>query len=451
MELGFRRLYWRIALYIGVALVAFVLLGIGSVGFVASLQLENYAATRQSPLGREAAAVLSAEGRPGLERWLRSAAVPRGVIILVLDSESRDILGRDIPPEYANFVRQSVVGPAEVPSRNYRPVRLAPQLIGPDGAAYAFLVLPNEIRLWGSAATALGLALVALLVMGSVAWLIARTVGRPVARLQLAVRELARGRVDTRVPPALAGRRDELGALAADFNSMAAQLQELLEGRERLMAELSHELRSPLARLQAATALAAQRPGANPEEVARVDREIRRMDRVIGDLLRYARLGATGAVARRLVRLDGLVRELVQDEEIEARARGCGLEVRATPDLLVVGDPELLRSALENVLRNAIRFAPAGSQVRVDADRLGADAIGVTIADRGPGVPAGLLEQIFEPYFRAPGPAGTVEGTGLGLAIARRVFEAHGGTVRAGPREGGGLRVDVQLPAAGLR
>jgi len=449
VELGFRRLYWRIALYISIALLAFVLLGIGSVGLVASLQLENYAATRQSPLGRDAAAALSAEGKPGLQRWLRSAAVPRDVTIFVLDSASRDILGREIPREYADFVRDSVVGPPERPSANYRPVRLAPQLIGPDGAAYAFLVLPNQIKLWGSPATALGLALVALLVIASVAGLIARTVGRPIARLQVAVRELARGRIEARVPDSITGRRDELGALAADFNTMAAQLQELLSGRERLMAELSHELRSPLARLQAATALAAQRPGASPAESRRVEQEIGRMDRVIGDLLRYARLGAAGAMARRLVRLDALLVELCRDEDLEARSRSCEVEVRAGQELLVVGDPELLRSALENILRNAIRYAPAGSLIDVDAVPSGAD-IEVTIADRGPGVPGELLEQIFEPYFRVPGTAARTDGTGLGLAIARRVFEAHGGSVRALPRDGGGLQMAVRLPRAAL-
>jgi len=449
MELGFRRLYWRIALYVSIALLAFVLLGVGSVGLVASLQLQNYAATRQSPLGRDAAAVLSAEGEPGLQRWLRSAAVPRDVTIFVLDSASRDILGREIPREYADFVRDSVVGPPEQPAANYRPVRLAPQLIGPDGAAYAFLVLPNQIKLWGSPATALGLAFVALLVIASVAWLIARTVGRPIGRLQVAVRELARGRIEARVPDAISGRRDELGALAADFNAMAAQLQELLSGRERLMAELSHELRSPLARLQAATALAAQRPGASLAESRRVEQEIGRMDRVIGDLLRFSRLGAAGAMARRLVRLDALIGELCRDEELEARSRSCELEVRAGQELLVVGDPELLRSALENILRNAIRYAPSGSRIEVDAVRSGAD-IQVTIADRGPGIPGEFLEQVFEPYFRVPGTVASTDGTGLGLAIARRVFEAHGGSVRAAPRDGGGLQMAVRLPGAAL-
>jgi len=449
MELGFRRLYWRIALYISIALLAFVLLGVGSVGLVASLQLENYATIRQSQLGRDAAAVLSAEGEPGLQLWLRSAAVPRDVTIFVLDTSSRDILGREIPQEYADFVRDSVVGSPEQPTDNYRPVRLAPQLIGPDGAAYAFLVLPNQIKLWGSAATAFGLALVALLVIASVAWLIARTVGRPIARLQVAVRELARGRIEARVPDSITERRDELGALAVDFNTMAAQLQELLSGRERLMAELSHELRSPLARLQAATALAAQRPGASAAESHRVEQEIGRMDRVIGDLLRYARLGAAGAMARRLVRLDSLIGELCRDEELETRSRSCELEVRAGQELLVVGDPELLRSALENILRNAIRYAPAGSRIEVDAVRSGAD-IQVTVADRGPGVPDALLEKIFEPYFRVPGALASTDGTGLGLPIARRVFEAHGGSVRAAPREGGGFQMEVRLPAAAL-
>ena len=173
------------------------------------------------------------------------------------------------------------------------------------------------------------------------------------------------------------------------------------------------------------------------------------MDRVIGDLLRYSRLGAAGAMARRLVRLDSLIGELCRDEDLEARSRSCELEVRAGQELLVVGDPELLRSALENILRNAIRYAPAGSRIEVDAVRSGAD-IQVTVADRGPGVPDALLEKIFEPYFRVPGALASTDGTGLGLPIARRVFEAHGGSVRAAPREGGGFQMEVRLPAAAL-
>jgi len=449
LNLPSRQLYWRMALYISAALVAFVLLGIVSVVLVASVQLENYIATRQGPLGQEAADVLSAGGEAGLQRWLRSQAVPRDVTIFVLDASSRDILGREIPSEYADFVRASVVGPPEMPTGNFRPVRLAPQLVGPDGAIYAFLVLPSGIKVWGSAATVLGLILVALLVIGSVAGLIAQTVGRPVGELQAAVRQLARGRIETRVPAALTARRDEIGALAADFNSMAMQFEVLLADKQQLMAELSHELRSPLARLQAAIALAGQRAGTNPAELQRMEREIRRMDRVIGDLLRFSRLGTSASIARHLIRLEQLIGELGHDEEVEARARQCQLGIRTENELLVVGDPELLRSGFENILRNAIRYSPPGACVDMQARR-GGDEIDVTIADRGPGVPPEFLTRLFEPYFRVPGSAGNTEGTGLGLAIARRVFEAHGGTIRALPREGGGLVMKVTLPAAQL-
>jgi two-component system OmpR family sensor kinase len=448
-NLRFPRLYWRMALYISAALVAFVLLGIASVVFVASIQLEDYIKTRQGPLGQEAADVLSAEGEAGLRRWLRSTAVPRDVTLFVLDSDSRDLLGREIPPEYEEFVRASVVGPPEVATGNFRAVRLAPQLVGPDGSVYAFLVLPSAIKLWGSAATAVGLVLTALLVITSVAALIARTVGRPIGALQVAVRELARGRIDARVPVALAARRDEIGALAADFNDMAGQFQALLADRQQLMAELSHELRSPLTRLQAAIALATQRPVASRAELERMEREIRRMDRVIGDLLRFSRLGSVASMARRLIRLEQLLAELGCDEEIEARAHECQVRIDAAGSLPVVGDPDLLRSGLENILRNAIRYSRPGTAVDIAAGRTG-DLITVTVSDRGPGVPLEFLDRIFEPYFRVPGMAADTEvtGTGLGLAIARRVFEAHGGTVAATLRDGGGLAITVQLPAA---
>ncbi|MDP2324842.1 MAG: ATP-binding protein, partial [Gammaproteobacteria bacterium] len=218
---------------------------------------------------------------------------------------------------------------------------------------------------------------------------------------------------------------------------------------QQLMAELSHELRSPLARLQAAIALAGQRPGASPAELERMEREIRRMDQVIGDLLRFSQLGTSASIARRLIRLEHLITELGRDEEIEARAGQCQLRISTERELLVVGDPDLLRSGFENILRNAIRYSPRGTSVDMGAARAGA-GIEVTIADRGPGVSQQFLTRIFEPYFRVPGTAGNTEGTGLGLAIARRVFEVHGGTVRAAPREGGGLVMKVTLPGAQL-
>lgn len=449
MELPSPRIYWRMALYIGAALAAFVVLAAGAVLLVASAELESYVATRQSSLGQEAADRLTAGGRTALEEWLRTADLPRDVTVYVLDKDSRDILGRPLPAYLQDFVRTSVVGPREPPGANYRPVHLAPQLIGRDGAVYAFLPLPNRISLFGSPATALGLVLTALLVVATVAWLIARTFARPVGELQRAVRQLRSGRLEARLPPAITARRDELGALAADFNSMADQITSLLASRQQLMAELSHELRSPLARLHAAVALAAHRETFGATERERIEQELRRLDQVIGDLLRFSRLGSTATIQRRLLRLETLLQELVNVEQIEAAARGCALRLGAEPSLEIVGDPDLLRSGLENILRNAIRYAPPDSSVEIEATRDGA-AVAITVADRGPGVPPEYLQRIFEPYFRVPEGGGitATTGTGLGLAIARRVFEAHGGSVAAAERPGGGLAVTGRLPAA---
>lgn len=443
-----RRLYVRMALYISAALVAFVLLAIAAVVLVASNELASYSATRHGTLGREAAAVLTAQGREGLARWLREEAqIPRDVTIYVLDASGADILGRRLPAELEGFVRQSVVGPADAPEGNYRPVRLAPQLIAPDGTRYAFLPLPNRIGVFGSPAVALGVVVTALLVIATVAWFIARTVGRPIGELQLAARELALGHIDARVPAAIGQRSDELGRLARDFNTMADRLQALLAGRAQLMGELSHELRSPLARLQAALALAAARQGVGEAERARIELEIRRMDAVIGDLLRFSRLDAAATVTKKLVRLPELLAGLVRDEELEAQARQVALRLDTRGDLAVLGDPELLRSGLENVVRNAIRYAPAGSTIGLTAERAGSTLL-VAIRDRGPGVPAEYLERIFEPYVRVPRGGEDAGGTGLGLAIARRVAEVHGGAIAASNRDGGGLEVRFSFPAA---
>lgn len=450
MRPPYQRLYLRMSLYVGAALLAFIGLAVASVVAVASFQLENYIATRQSTLGRTAADVLASGGRPALERWLRTdALIPPGVTIFILDENGDDILNRRIPPSYVNFVRHSVVNPPELPTSNYRPVRLAPQLIGPDQHAYAFLPLPNQISVWGSPATAAGLLIAALLVIATVAWLIARTVGRPIGELQVAVRELALGHTEARVPAAITGRRDELGALAADFNSMADKLAALLASRQQLMGELSHELRSPLARLQAALALAEHRQTIGTTERERIEQEVQRMNLLIGDLLRFSRLDAAAEIVRRLVRLDTLLAELVRDEEIEATAHPCRLVLEADPGLEMIGDPQLLRSGFENIVRNAIRHAPPDSVVDVVARRDG-NRLRVEILDRGPGVSPELLTRIFDPYVRAPKSADDNGGTGLGLAIARRVFEVHGGSVVATPRPGGGLTVSVELPAAEL-
>jgi signal transduction histidine kinase len=224
------------------------------------------------------------------------------------------------------------------------------------------------------------------------------------------------------------------------------------------MRDMSHELRSPLARLQAAIALAAERNSLAPETRDRIDQEIVRMNQVIGEMLRYSSLDASANNRLRLVRVDKLLKQLVDVEEIEARNAGCVIELKTDKDVVVAGDPEMLQSCFENILRNAIRHSPADSVIEINARSIGKNknakrssgSVLITISDRGPGVPNEQVDKIFLPYVRINDGNNDVNRTGLGLAIVRRIVEKHAGSVRAANREGGGLIVTVELPAAEL-
>jgi len=446
MQLPYSRLYIRTAVHIGIALAAFVLIGAASLGLIAAWELQGYIKTRQSTLGEAAAGVLQEGGESALIEWMQTEAdVPDDVSIYILDSRSRDILGREVPVQYADFIRDSVVGKVMDPGSAYEPARLAPRITGPDGQQYSFLVLPKGISLWGSPAISIGLLLAALLVIATVAWLIARTIGRPVSQLQFAARELASGNTAARAPEVLSTRRDELGVLAADFNFMAAQLTQLMERRESVIQEMSHELRSPLTRLQAAVALAAADDNIGEKARLRIEQEITRMNRVIGEILRYSSLDAAVSQRKRLVRVDKLLGELAEIETIEADQHNCEIVLDAPQPLTVIGDPELLRIGFENVLRNAIRYTPAGEKISITA-KGDAKHVTIDIDDRGPGVAPDSLEKIFEPYFLVATGGQEHDSTGLGLAIVKRVFEGHGGTITASLRDGGGLRFRIQLP-----
>ncbi len=445
------RLYLRMALYIGAAIAGFVLLGLASLVLVASKQLENYLVAREGSLGRDAARVLAEGGTPALRRWMTTpGTLPDGVVLYVLDGQGRDLGGQRLPPQYVRFVNRFVLGAVREEETYFRPIRLAPLLIAPDGRRYAFLLLPERIAPWGSPAALAALILAALIVIAVIAALIARAFGQPINELQSVVRSLAGGRITSRAPETLTARQDELGELARDFDVMAAQIERLLAARQQLMRDMSHELRSPLARLQAAIALAERKHPLPQAEHARIVTELERMNQAIGDVLRLTRLESEPLRTKHLLKLDELLTTLIADERDEAAARDVELILESSGLLEVVADPQLLRSGFENVLRNAIRYSPPHSSIQIVA-RLDGDnnnSIVVTLEDRGPGVPREMLERIFEPYTRLSADADDGQGSGLGLAIARRVFEAHGGRIMAEMAEPCGLRVRVLLPAA---
>ncbi|WP_019917396.1 sensor histidine kinase [Methyloversatilis discipulorum] len=283
----------------------------------------------------------------------------------------------------------------------------------------------------------------ALTFSAALAWYLSR----PVRHLGQAFEAFAGGDLGVRTAARIGRRRDEIADLGRGFDRMATRIEQLVDAQRRLLHDVSHELRSPLARMSAAIGLARQDPSRTEAMLERVERETARLDTLVGELLGLARLEHDAArTLPQPVALDALLHDVAGDARFEAAARE--VEVVLSIDgagPVVKGQVELLRRTFDNVLRNAVKYAPAGSVVHIALGRAGGSAC-VSISDGGHGVANDELERIFDPFFRGERSDGS-HGAGLGLSIARRAVEAHGGDIRASNAEGGGLRVDIRLPA----
>ena len=266
----------------------------------------------------------------------------------------------------------------------------------------------------------------------------------PVRRLRSVLDCFGHGDFSARAP---ASRKDELGELARSFNEMASRIQTLLAAERRLLLDISHELRSPLARLGVAVELA--RSGEDREHMLnRIQKEADRLNELVAELLQVTRVEADPSMQKNdLVHLDELLGDLVYDSLLEAKAKDCTLLLKAPVSAVLSGDEELIRRALENVIRNAIRYAPRNTSVDVELIRT-ADTALVSVRDYGSGVPSEELTRIFDPFYRVDSDRNRASGgLGLGLAIARRSVELHKGKLSA-QNANPGLLVTIQLPLA---
>jgi signal transduction histidine kinase len=251
-----------------------------------------------------------------------------------------------------------------------------------------------------------------------------------------------------RVAPAVGRRRDELADLARDFDRMAERIEALMTSERRLLRDVSHELRSPLARLHVALGLARQQAGDDQWALDRIEREAERLNALIGQLLMLARL-ESGALepAREPVDLAAIVRDVAEDADFEVRSGRRAVRVTAMRECAAIGAPDLLRSAVENIVRNAVRHTREGTAVEVAMRADAPDRVVIAVRDHGSGVPDELLPHIFQPFYRLGAARDRhTGGVGLGLTIADRTIRLHGGTVRAANAPGGGLVVEVTLP-----
>ncbi len=294
---------------------------------------------------------------------------------------------------------------------------------------------------------------VVILTGGILCYWLARYLTTPILRLSDTARRLAAGDMTARVGPRVEGRNDEIADLAGDFDIMADRIQNLLSSERRLLSDISHELRSPLTRLNVALELARQRGG--PEMSAyldRIQRESERMNEMITQLLGLARMeNLERTRARTMVDLKQLLEEVVSDVDFEAQSLNRSVRILQAAPCTDSGLPDLLRSAAEYVLRNAVRYTAEETEVEVSLDCSDAGqgrwAV-IRVRDHGPGVPPDSLSDLFRPFFRVEDARDRQSGgIGLGLAISERAVAIHGGTISAENAPDGGLVVEMRLPA----
>lgn len=284
----------------------------------------------------------------------------------------------------------------------------------------------------------------------AVSYGLARYLTAPATKLRQATQQLADGDLSTRVAPQMGKRRDELADLGRDFDEMAERIESLVTAERRLLADISHELRSPLARLQVALDLAGQTADEPTRQyLQRIELEGERLNELVGQLLALTRLESSAVDAsRESIEIATLVAEVVADADFEAHGHNRAVQIVNTTPGFIKGNTTLLRSAIENVIRNAVRYTAENTAVEVSLTGESEQAI-ISIRDRGPGVPEDALEKLFVPFYRVELARDRQSGgVGLGLSIAARAIRFHHGEIKAINAPEGGLLVEIRLPLA---
>jgi two-component system OmpR family sensor kinase len=462
------RLFWKFFFFIWLAQLTTVA-GVSAIFWLKNHELNSRVTNidespSASTLVESAASTLHYAGTEALRNLLGTRM---HAIVYAVDETNKDILGRPVTPLmleqadqmlarepnlhavekvkainghiymlFSTVPRHEIDHPSSADGRSLPGVVAAPSVsIRPHGHQHHFPIEPIIAGLFAS----LGFA--ALL-----AWYFSK----PIHSLRSAFESVSEGDMDVHLATVMGKRRDELADLGHDFDRMVRQLRALMDGQRRLLHDVSHELRSPLARLQAAIGLARQQPDKLENSLDRIELEGTRMDKLVGELLTLSRLEA-GVISSMddEILIEELVDNIVKDARFEAEARQILVNRTGNYAATIKGNIEMLHWAIENVVRNAVKHTSDGTQINVDGHLDNRKSCFVlSVLDEGPGVPEAELETIFEPFFRGRSTKGT-DGHGLGLAIARRIVEAYGGTIHASNRTNKGLCIEIMLPIHG--
>jgi signal transduction histidine kinase len=406
-------------------------------------------------IAHRAAITYEREGQAGLVNYLERVERMAGNRSRLFDEQGTELSGLGAP-QGAEVLRQRA---ALESKRIFEPSGGKPLIAFPalsdSGRHYVFVVevsAPPHGPPFGNLGFLVPRLLAVLLTAGVLCYLLARYIVSPVLKLRAVTKQVSGGDLSARVGPLLGRRRDELATMGHDFDVMAERVETLVNAQQRLIRDISHELRSPLTRLGVALELARRRAGLEAgTALDRIGREAESINEMIGQLLTLSRV-ESGTDGLRNVKLDlcTLVKEVADDAEFEARSRDRSVRVVVCEACPMMGAIELLRSAIENVVRNAVYYTREKTEVEialrcevVEDDRYAV----ISVRDKGAGVPEEAIDEIFRPFYRVEDARDRqTGGTGLGLAIAARAVRLHGGTIKAANASGGGLVVEMRLP-----
>ena len=396
--------------------------------------------------------IFAAEGEKGLEKFLNRVRDSETIeaVEIVNEQGTNRISNQTTETLSADFAAKAFAGDAvEIDTAPADSIFAAKTLVLPNGEKNLFVIKwdrPKPVPFFGEAnyryMRLLGLILTALIVC----YVFARYLSAPIFTLSRATKSLAAGNLQTRVAPEIGNRRDEIGRLGRDFDEMAERIESLIVSQKRLTRDVSHELRSPLARLNVALELARQK--ANPESeklLDRIERESRQLNEMISQILTLSKLESQAeTIEKHEVNLKKLVEKVVADANFEAAAQNKQVGIAKNMECKFYGSENLLKSAIENVLRNALRYTKNAVEVRLEKTK---SHVGITIKDDGDGVSETELQNLFMPFYRV-GEARERKsgGVGLGLAITEQAVHSHKGKITAKNAADGGLIIEIKLP-----
>jgi two-component system sensor histidine kinase CpxA len=410
-----------------------------------------------SMVAAEAARAYESGGTVGFARFANGLVGAHKSQVFLLDEFNKDVLSRPISAETLRLASQA--GKDQLVTK-YIPLyeRVAAyKFVSSSGRPYTLVVYERSlVNLTGALlSSGIPFLLGLLFVVTVLCFWLAYHIAAPIHSIQSAARRVAQGDLSARVSYAVSLRRDELAALAVDFDSMVERIETLIRTQRNLLTSVSHELRSPLARLNVSLAVMRKHTSQEAFDICeRMERDVARIDALIGQLLTLSRLEAGLPLGQRgNVNFTLLVQEVVADGNFEAQCLGKSVSLKSSSAVVLeTADSLALRSACENIVRNAIHFTRPGTEVNV---ALGIDnaastrQVFLTVRDQGPGVPKDALQNIFSPFFRINAPGRRREGNGLGLAIALEAIRLHHGSITASNLNPEGLEISVRLPVSG--